>query len=164
MGGEEAGGAGGGGRIIETEDARGALPRAVRLHREVNVKGEGQMSSLSSLKLVRAGLLVALLLVAALVGVRAVFMVPDSRFNTLLALVLSTLVSGACVVDSKILNRQVVFIAQAALFFLWPFAAPIYLIWSRGWRGVIVLIVCVTILFGTFIAAGAITALVTGRL
>lgn len=86
---------------------------------------------------------------------------PESRFHTLFALVSQTLMAGICVVDSRLRKRPIVFTAQAALFFLWPVAVPVYLIWSRGWRGILVLAVWVAILAGTMITAGLIAGIVT---
>lgn len=82
-----------------------------------------------ALKYVRAGLLVALVPAFSMLGIRAGLQQSESRFDILLALAIAALISTACVVDSRILKRPIVFIAQATLFFLWPIASPVYLIW-----------------------------------
>src|SRR5204862_7830303 len=63
----------------------------------------------------------------------------DREFELLASLSTSILVTLVCIADSKVIGKPMVPAAHMALFFTWPITAPIYLIWSRGAKGVIVL-------------------------
>jgi hypothetical protein len=58
----------------------------------------------------------------------------------LLALAMASAVTYLCIVDSRIVGRPIVQSVHWIMFFTWPIAAPIYLIYSRGWRGVVLLL------------------------
>jgi len=59
--------------------------------------------------------------------------------NTLVILLGSVLfallVTGWCVVDARKLGKPMLPVVQMIMFFTWPIAVPIYLIWTRGFRG-----------------------------
>lgn len=43
----------------------------------------------------------------------------------------------ACVIDSRLIQKPILPIVQMLMLATWPVAAPAYLIWSRGLRGVL---------------------------
>lgn len=73
-----------------------------------------------ALRVMRLGLFVGILVTLVMTGIGSVLAPGDSRLRVLFPFALAVLVSSACVVDAYILNRPVVFIAQAALFFNGP--------------------------------------------
>jgi hypothetical protein len=44
--------------------------------------------------------------------------------------------TGWCVIDSRILGHPLLPVLRLIIFLTWPFSVPIYLVWSRGMRGV----------------------------
>ena len=61
---------------------------------------------------------------------------PDNAYLWLLfSAAIASAMTGWCVVDSRILGRPIVRSLQWIIFFTWPIAVPLYLIWSRRFRG-----------------------------
>jgi len=120
------------------------------------------MRSLRALKILRAGYLIALVPTFAALGVHAV-VGPDASRQMLLSIVSATLFAATCAVDSRILGRPMVFDGGTFVFFAWPVAVPYYLIWSRGWWGVLAIALLTAILFGTMMTAGIAAAVALRR-
>jgi len=66
--------------------------------------------------------------------------------------------TGWCVVDSRIIGSPVINSLHWIIFFTWNVAVPIYLIWSRGFRGLALLVLfwfaCCVLCCASFAAAG----------
>jgi hypothetical protein len=66
--------------------------------------------------------------------------------------------TSACICDAKVVGKRLTHAAQWVMFFSWPVTAPIYLIWSRGARGLLALgLQIVFVLMSGF--AGAVVSL-----
>lgn len=89
-------------------------------------------SSESSLRLV---LVVAMYLVTAVGNVIAVLRPEGVLIRLMLSLALCSIVAYWCVVDSRLRGFPIVHSLHWIIFFTWPIAVPIYLIWSRRLRG-----------------------------
>jgi len=76
---------------------------------------------------------VCLGLLVALAGVRSAIGGAE-RTDVLISLVLCSGMALACVLDARSLGKPMSGAAQLMLFFTWPVAVPVYLVWSRGWR------------------------------
>lgn len=63
-----------------------------------------------------------------------------AMIGILLALAMASAVTYLCIVDSRIVGRPIVQSVHWIMFVTWPVAAPIYLIYSRRWRGVALLL------------------------
>ena len=50
--------------------------------------------------------------------------------------IISILMVKFCVVDSRMRNKAVLHSFRWVIFFTWPISVPIYLIWSRGMKGI----------------------------
>ena len=53
----------------------------------------------------------------------------------LLCAAIASAMTGWCVADSRILGRPLLPVLQMITFFTWPVAVPMYLMWSRRFRG-----------------------------
>lgn len=97
--------------------------------------------SIRALKFVRLGLLLAGYLLLAMWCLPAALATGGPRHEFLLGVSLAFVVSTTCLVDARIVGRGLVCPARAALFVAWPFAMPVYVLWSRGWWGLVVLLI-----------------------
>ena len=68
-----------------------------------------------------------------LAGVRAAITEPG-RTDVLISLVLCSGMALVCVYDARRIARPLADATPLVLFFTWPVAIPIYLVWSRGWK------------------------------
>lgn len=102
--------------------------------------------SLSSQKSLRFVLLAAVYLVMAMLWLRVAIvqeqLPSDSLFGTA-AVILATM---ACVADARARRQPMVPAAKLAILLIWPLAIPAYLLWSRGWWGIVTLLVLLGIL------------------
>jgi hypothetical protein len=64
-----------------------------------------------------------------------VFHPERDRLDLVLGLAFSVTMTYWCIVDSRIAERPVLRSFYWLIFFLWPIAVPIYLVWSRKLRG-----------------------------
>src|SRR5690606_40721138 len=101
----------------------------------------------------RIGLLYLAVMLLLMGGRAAVTQEPDV-IDVLAWLATAVGVTVTCAVDSRIVGKPMLPITQIIMFFTWLFAAPIYLIWSRGRRGIIHALVAI-IAFVTLLAIGA---------
>ena len=93
------------------------------------------------MKTQRAVLLLAFYLGVELACIRATLFVEQTRADLALAVCICILITLACIADSKVIGKPMAHAAKWVMPFIWPIAAPIYLLWSRGWRGFIPLLV-----------------------
>jgi hypothetical protein len=87
-------------------------------------------------KLRRVVLLALYLLVGANAVLQACLPV-GPLLHIVLAIMVASTATYACIVDSRIVGRPIVQSIHWIMFLTWPLAAPIYLIYSRGLRGVL---------------------------
>ena len=80
-------------------------------------------------------LAIGLYVLAGLCGVAAALRPSHGALQFLLWAAVGSAMTGWCVVDSRILGRPVIRTFYFLIFITWPLAVPIYLIWSRKWRG-----------------------------
>ncbi len=57
------------------------------------------------------------------------------------------------VIDARRAGRPLLHIIQLLMFFTWSIALPIYLIWSRGWRGLVLVFLHAAVLSLVFCAS-----------
>ena len=60
---------------------------------------------------------------------------PVPAIYLLVGWMIASTVTSWCVVDSHILGRPMLRVTHEMTFFTWPAAVPLYLIWSRRFRG-----------------------------
>src|SRR5262245_889625 len=72
-------------------------------------------------------------LLVALSGVRAAI-AETGRTDVLITLVLSSGMALGCGQDARRMGRAMPGAASLAVFFTWPVAIPVYLVWTRGWK------------------------------
>jgi hypothetical protein len=102
---------------------------------------------------------VSLYLLFGLWGV-AVAIHPDSTvLAVLFSLAISWTIAYWCVLDSRDRGHPIVFSLQWLLFLTWPVAAPYYLTWSRGPRGLLVAAVCAFALLAIYVACFALASM-----
>ncbi|HWB21094.1 MAG TPA: hypothetical protein VG711_12385 [Phycisphaerales bacterium] len=68
----------------------------------------------------------------------------------------------ACIADSKVRSRPMVHSAKLGLLVYWPVTVPVYLVWSRGWRGLVWIGVHLLAVMVVFAAAGVVLGSVLG--
>ncbi len=75
-----------------------------------------------------------------------------------LPLLTGFLATSACVADAELLGRPLALSIQGFMFFTWPIAVPIYLIWSRRLLGLAIVLAHVfCLMFSLVIAIVAVT-------
>ena len=89
------------------------------------------------LRRLRVVFLVFLHLLAILWGVHSTAADGAGDVSFLFSLIAAWAVVTLCVHDSRIRNTPFAHILQFIMFGTWTVSAPIYLIWSRGWRGIL---------------------------
>ena len=62
-------------------------------------------------------------------------LVQDTLAQYLFTLLMASTAALWTVLDARRHNRPIVHIGQLVVFFFWPIAVPLYLIWTRGFRG-----------------------------
>ena len=82
----------------------------------------------------------------------------DSPARWVISLGLSVSCSVWCVADGATRKQVLVWHARIGIFFFWPIGVPIYLVWSRGGRGVVMSAVAVVgwiaVTFAAFMVSG----------
>lgn len=58
-----------------------------------------------------------------------------------IALLASVAVTKACIMDSRLIGKPLPRAARWVMFFTWPLAVPVYLPWTRGWLGLVWIVV-----------------------
>lgn len=92
---------------------------------------------------VRRLLVIGSCLLAVLAGMRHAAQVNTVLLAYLQPLLMATFAAYWCVVDARMRTRPMIPAVHVVLFCLWPLAVPIYLIVSRRWRGIgLILVVC----------------------
>jgi hypothetical protein len=86
-------------------------------------------------KKLRRILLICLYLLAAIAGAMGTHASRSNAVQLLLPIMMASVATYLCVVDSRILGCPMVQSVHYIMFFTWPLAVPIYLIYSRGLRG-----------------------------
>ena len=80
-------------------------------------------------------LVVGIYIVWSLSGAAQILAPEDARVTLGLAIAASTLIVVWCTIDARRRGHPIVRIVQMLMWFFWPIAAPMYLIWSRSWVG-----------------------------
>ena len=81
-----------------------------------------------------------------------------SILDVVLPVLTAFLATSACVADAKLLGKPLAMSIQGFMFFTWPIAVPIYLIWSRRLLGLaMVLAHAFCLMFSLVIAILAVT-------
>ena len=80
---------------------------------------------------------VAVYLIMIPVGSRAVIYAQPNRVDYVISLIIGILVTQFCILDAKILGKNLARSFYWLIFFTWPLAVPLYLMWSRGWKGLL---------------------------
>jgi hypothetical protein len=109
-----------------------------------------------ALKQIRLAYVVAACLTFAFVMFRAALVGQEVLSDYLFATSLAVFVTMACVADSAMLGRPIAFEVRFPFAATWPVALPIYLLRSRGWWGVAVLLTIFGAVIGTAIASAII--------
>jgi hypothetical protein len=106
----------------------------------------------------RRRFLIAMLYVVAFIwGVHGASGQP-SMLDVVLPLLTAFLATSACVADAELLGNPLALSIQGFMFFTWPIAVPIYLIWTRRFLGLaIVLAHAFCLVFSLLIAISAVT-------
>ena len=108
--------------------------------------------SIAGQKKIRTGFVVGAYLLATMGLLRATFVDRRSEFDGAFGTILAIVVTMACVADSVVIGRPIVHGARFPFMAIWPAAAPIYILRSRGWWGVVVLFIHLAILLGVLVA------------
>ena len=97
--------------------------------------------------------LISLYLLAVLFGIRATALPPRTYFSDLLLqFEFALVVTQLCVIDARLLRRPLVHAAQWVMFVFWPFVMPVYVLWSRRLRGLLLLLVHAILLYVAYYA------------
>jgi hypothetical protein len=91
----------------------------------------------SSNRKLRLWLLVFMHLTAACMGLSAALSPEQKPRDLLMGMALAVTVVLACVADGRIVGARIARINQFIMLFTWPVAAPIYLLWTRKWKGLL---------------------------
>jgi hypothetical protein len=103
------------------------------LHGRVRLSFDGTSGDLRQRRLVLIMLIYAL---AALLSARNTIDPVSSRpIDILISLFLSVSFALVCAIDSRLRGKPLPIIAPLLIAVLWPLAVPMYLVGSRGWRG-----------------------------
>ncbi len=73
----------------------------------------------------------------------------------LLQLTFAILVVLTCAKDASARGRPIVSIVQLLMLLFWPIAGPVYLVYSRGWRGILWCLLWMLTLFASFFLPAA---------
>jgi hypothetical protein len=96
--------------------------------------------SIAGRRRLRGIVLLSFYLLFATHGAIQVFPPGGGMVRVLLAVMAASLATYGCVVDSRIIGRPIVQSVHWIMFFTWPIAVPVYLIYSRRLRGFVLLI------------------------
>lgn len=117
--------------------------------------------SAASNRHIRMAYLGASYLVLVITLTRTLVAPRDVLNDYLLGTTLAVLVTMTCVYDAAVRGRPWAFGARFPFLVVWPVATPLYVIRSRGWWGLVVLLIHFAVLFAIVFAL-AIVAVVTG--
>jgi hypothetical protein len=92
--------------------------------------------SANSQKSIRLAYIAAAYLAFIFLMLRAAFLPQQTASDDVVATGLAVFVTMACVADSAVLGRPIVFGARFPFAITWPVALPVYLLLSRGWWGI----------------------------
>jgi hypothetical protein len=108
----------------------------------VNAQMSGDVNA--GQKKLRAIMALSIYLLVAILGamqaIPTIFLDRSPVFLWLIPIMMAYTATYWCVVDSRILGRPIVQSLHWIIFFTWPLAVPIYLIYSRGGRGLVLVI------------------------
>ena len=96
---------------------------------------EGTSGRSDHRKSVRFLLLLGFYLLAAIAGIMGTGQLRSGVVHFLFSIMAASVATYWCVLDARILGRPIVQSVHWIMFFTWPLAVPIYLIRSRGLRG-----------------------------
>src|SRR5262245_16601103 len=102
-------------------------------------------------KQIRLAYIIAAWLTFASVMFRAFLVRQEGLSDSLFATALAVFVTMACVADAGVLGRPMAFEVRFPFAATWPVALPIYLLRSRGWWGLAVLVAIFGAVIGTAI-------------
>jgi len=119
--------------------------------------------NLTSQKALRLVLLLTTFILIGMLSARIGFAPLESSFDILVVQVVIVLVTMTCVADGRARGRPMVEAARLATLLVCPIAVPIYLLWSRGWWGLPVMMLLLVLLTGV-IVAGAVTGAIASLL
>ncbi|MHC4970712.1 MAG: hypothetical protein ACYTG3_00085 [Planctomycetota bacterium] len=88
-----------------------------------------------SLRRFRLGFLLIAYVLFALRGARDATLPEPCLSDLAMAFLAAIAVTKACVMDSRLVGKPLPRAARWVMFFTWPLAVPVYLVWSRGWVG-----------------------------
>lgn len=100
----------------------------------------------------RWSLLGFVLLVMACTGVRSAMFPEGDRIGLLLTIATAIAVTKCCAVDAVIRGRPMTHGAQWAMVLTWPVAAPVYVVWTRRWGGLLWAFVLAAGVYGAYVA------------
>lgn len=104
-------------------------------------------------------LLVSFYLFLSVYNFGAPWVSPNSVFHLVSGLAMTTAASTCCVVDSKIIGKPLTLSTQWMTAVYWPVTVPVYLLWSRRWRGALIAAGLALLLAGVALQATLITSL-----
>jgi hypothetical protein len=107
-------------------------------------------------KRIRLAYIVAAYLTFALVIFRGFLVHQEALADFLFAISLAVFVTMACVADAAVLGRPIAFEVRFPFAVTWPIALPIYLLRSRGWLGLAVLVAILGAVIGTAISCAVV--------
>ena len=96
--------------------------------------------SIADRRKLRGIVLLNFYLLAAANGATQAFQPRGGMVGVVFAIMAASLATYGCVVDARIIGRPIVQSVHWIMFFTWPLAVPIYFIYSRRLRGVVLLI------------------------
>lgn len=118
------------------------------------------MGFLDSLRTLRNSYLIFLYVLAFFLGLQSALPEANVVAILLMRLALAIAVVKACALDGQIIGKKILRIHQFLMLLTWPVTAPVYLVWARGWKGLLWLIILAVTLFIVFVI-GAIGASLT---
>ncbi len=79
------------------------------------------------------------------------------RIHLLQAIPISLGFMWFCSVDAKLAGKPLIQLAKLGIFLGWPIGVPLYLLWARGPRGFVTLVLHGTLLFLLLMVSGLVT-------
>jgi hypothetical protein len=106
----------------------------------------------------RRSIAIVIYVLAIAWGVQSVIASEQSATPFVVSVALALTCTIWCVADARARGKELIWPARIGVFFFWPFAVPIYLIWSRGLRGVVTALVAgvawIAIMWAAFLVTG----------